>query len=272
MRFGYQTNTWGGVVGHPAGVTSIKDLFYLTYGSDERALRDIAAAGYEGFEIFDGNLQRYVDDPAVLDHWMQETGLTLIGVYSGANFIYGDPLEDEFFRLEQAARVGQRFGAAYHVVGGGAIRSGGPIDADYEALARGVDRFADMVSRYGLQAVFHPHLGTIVQTPDELDRLMRLTDIPICPDTGHVIAGGGDPAEMIRAYRDRIPYVHLKDYADGTFLPLGQGTMDLRAVFQALGPVPDDFWWTVELDETPGDPRDAAIESLRVLREAADMP
>ena len=83
MKFGYQTNTWGGVVGHPAGVTSIKVLFYLTYGSDERALRDIAAAGYAGFEIFDGNLQRYADDPTSLKRSMDETDLTLIAVYRG---------------------------------------------------------------------------------------------------------------------------------------------------------------------------------------------
>lgn len=269
MRFGYQTNTWGGVVGHPAGVTAIKDLFYLTYGSDEAALRDIAAAGYEGFEIFDGNLQRYAEDPRTLEGLMEDTGLTLIAVYSGANFIYEDALEDEFFRLEVAARLGRQFRAHYHVIGGGAIRAAGTTAADYQALARGLDRFAALTGRYGLEAVYHPHLGTITQAPDGLDRLLQLTDIRVCPDTGHVIAGGGDPAELIRAYRNRIPYVHFKDYADGQFLPLGQGTMDLDSVVRALGSVPDDYWWTIELDETPGDPRGAAAESLGVLQSAA---
>jgi inosose dehydratase len=267
MSYGYQTNTWGGVVGHPAGVTSIKDLFYLTYGSDEKALRDIAAAGYDGFEIFDGNLARYVDDPTPLEGWMRETGLTLIAVYSGANFIYADCLDDEFLRLEQATGLGQRFGASYHVIGGGAIRGSGPGASDYEALARGLDRVAALTSRFGLQAMFHPHLGTIVQAPDELDRLLRLTDIPLCPDTGHVIAGGGDPVELIRSYHDRIPYVHFKDWADGRFLPLGEGTMDLPAVVAALGGAPDGMWWTVELDETDKDPRVAAEESLRALKD-----
>jgi len=267
MSYGYQTNTWGGVVGHPAGVTSIKDLFYLTYGSDEKALRDIAAAGYDGFEIFDGNLERYADDPTPFEGWMRATGLTLIAVYSGANFIYADCLDDEFVRLEQAARLGQRFGASYHVIGGGAIRGSGPRASDYEALARGLDRVAALTSHFGLQAMFHPHLGTIVQAPDELDRLLRLTDIPLCPDTGHVIAGGGDPVELIRSYRDRIPYVHFKDWADGRFLPLGEGTMDLAAVVAALGGAPNGTWWTVELDETDKDPRIAAEESLRALKD-----
>ena len=56
MKLAYQTNTWGGVFGHPAGVTSIKDLYYLANGSTEEALRDISSVGYAGFELFDGNL------------------------------------------------------------------------------------------------------------------------------------------------------------------------------------------------------------------------
>ena len=64
MKLGYQTNTWGGVVGHPAGVTSVKDLYYLANGSTEEALNDIAReAGYKGFEMFDGNLMQYQDKP-----------------------------------------------------------------------------------------------------------------------------------------------------------------------------------------------------------------
>ena len=48
MKLGYQTITWGGVFGHPAGVTSIKDLNYLANGSTEEAVREIAEAGYTG--------------------------------------------------------------------------------------------------------------------------------------------------------------------------------------------------------------------------------
>jgi inosose dehydratase len=269
MKFGYQTNTWGGVVGHPAGVTSIKDLYYLTSGSDEVALHDISAAGYDGFELFDGNLLRYADDSAPLQNWMSQTNLSLVAVYSGANFIYAECLDDEFSRLERAAQLGQQFGALYHVVGGGAIRATGIRDADYDALAHGLDRFARMTSQYGLQGMFHPHLGTMVQGPSEFDRLMRLTDIALCPDTGHVIAGGGDPVELVRSYRDRIPYIHFKDYANGKFLALGDGDMNLAGVLTALGSDSHVQWWTVELDETDGDPRAEAEKSLRVLQGTA---
>jgi inosose dehydratase len=117
--------------------------------------------------------------------------------------------------------------------------------------------------------MFHPHLGTIAQSPDQLDRLFRLTDISLCPDTGHIIAGGGDPVQIIRTYRDRIPYVHFKDYANGRFLPLGEGELDVKGVIDALGDVPADYWWTVELDETDKNPREDAEKSLNVLKKLA---
>ena len=52
MRLGHQANSWGGVVGHPVGVTSIKDLFYLTPGDTLATVREVAAAGYDGIELF----------------------------------------------------------------------------------------------------------------------------------------------------------------------------------------------------------------------------
>ena len=59
VRFGHQMNAWGGVIGHPAGVTSIKDLFYLTPGDPVGHFADVAAAGYQGVEVFDGDLAAY---------------------------------------------------------------------------------------------------------------------------------------------------------------------------------------------------------------------
>jgi inosose dehydratase len=265
MSLGYQTICWGGVVGHPAGVTSVKDLYYLANGSDEQALREIAAAGYDGFEMFDGNLQSQVDNPSRFEGWLRETGLQLVAVYSGANFIYDDILEDEFWRLERAAAAAERFGATFLNIGGGAIRHAGPRSADHDALARGLDRASVLAARHGLAATYHPHLGTISQAPDQLEQVLRLTDIRLCPDTAHILAGGGDPAATIRRYRDRVAYVHLKDFADGRFLPLGEGRVDLSAVVAALGGSHTGGWWTVELDSTDRNPGEIAVQNKRVL-------
>src|ERR671932_1222619 len=99
MKLAYQTNTWGGVVGHPAGVTSVKDLYYLTPGSTEEALWDISAAGYVGFELFDGNLMPYQGRPEEFRALVERTHLRFVGVYSGANFIFDDILEDELSKI-----------------------------------------------------------------------------------------------------------------------------------------------------------------------------
>src|SRR4051794_40498755 len=85
MRFGHHANSWGGVVGHPVGVTSIKDLFYLTPGDTLGTLGEVADDGYDGVELFDGNLAEFADDLGTLRAGLDEHGLSLIAVYSGAN-------------------------------------------------------------------------------------------------------------------------------------------------------------------------------------------
>ena len=118
-----------------------------------------------------------------------------------------------------------------------------------------------------MQACYHPHLTTIVETPDELARLMPHTRIGFCPDTGHLAAGGGNPAALIRAYPDRIRHVHLKDAVlePLSFTPLGEGELDFADVMAALGEVGYDGWLTVELDEYAGHPREAAEKSKAYL-------
>ena len=125
MKLAYQTNTWGGVFGHPAGVTSVKDLLYLANGSTEEAMRDIAAAGYSGFELFEGNLVQYADREDELRGLMDELKLELVGVYSGANFIFPEILGEELHKIRRSAELAARFGATHFVVGGGAVRADG---------------------------------------------------------------------------------------------------------------------------------------------------
>jgi inosose dehydratase len=267
MKLGYCTITWGGVVGHPVGVTSVKDLFYMTHGPMDRAVKDIASVGYEGVEMFDGNLAEYADKPDELRGILEEAGVSLVSVYTGANFIYADILPDELHRIQQAAKLAAAFGAERLVVGGGARRAAGTTDEDYTRLGEALDRVTDIAESFGLTASYHPHLTTIVENPEELDRLMGLTRIGFCPDTAHLAAGGADPAAMIRKYPDRIRHVHLKDLRKDTFsfLPLGQGELDLPDIVQAIKESGYDSWLMVELDEYDGDPRAAAEISKKYL-------
>ncbi len=267
MNVSCQTITWGGVVGDPVGVTSVKDLFYRANGSTDAALRDVAAAGYEGVELFDGNLRQYEDRPEKLRRLLGDLGLSLVAVYSGANFVYPDILDDEFWRIERAASLAETFGATHFVVGGGAKRASGTRDHDYERLAEGLDRVCDVAGRHGLTASYHPHLGTIVEGPLEVDRILSLSRIGFCPDTAHLAAAGGDPVDLVRRHARRVTYVHLKDLQPEPFAfrPLGHGTVDIPGVVRVLRDVGYDGWLTVELDEYAGEPRDAAAESLRYV-------
>jgi inosose dehydratase len=267
MKLAYQTITWGGVVGHPGGVTSVKDLYYLANGSTQEALKDISDAGYEGFELFDGNLAEYADRTDELRGLMDELGLQMVAVYSGANYIYPDILEDELSKIEDAARLAAQLGAVHLVVGGGAVRAAGIQEEDYRRLGEGLERTVALADETGLVASYHPHLGTCVESPEQLQKVFQYTGINFCPDTAHLRAGGGDPAELISTYGDRIRYVHLKDYEDGSFLPLGQGQLDFSEILGALRAVQYDGWITIELDSYKGSPREAAQISKEFLAE-----
>jgi inosose dehydratase len=267
VRIGYQANAWGGVVGHPVGVTSIKDLFYLTPGDTLDTLGRIAAAGYEGVELFDGNLAEFEDSPDALTGALAQHGLELVGVYSGANFVFADVLDEELHRIRHAAELGKRFGASQLVVGGGAQRVSAATDDDYARLASGLDEVVAIAAEHGLTATYHPHLSTIVEGPDQVDRVFSQTDIGFCPDLGHLVAAGGDAVDLVTRYADRIPYIHYKDVtADGAFVPLGQGVIDFAGVTSALRDVSYDGWVLVELDGYDGDPDEAARANRDYLR------
>jgi inosose dehydratase len=267
LKLSYQTNAWDGVAGHPVGVTSVKNLFYLATGSTEQALREIAAAGYQGVEIFDGNLVEYEGREEDLRRLLEENELQLVGTYSGGNFIFPEILGEELWRVEKAAAVAAKLGAEHLVVGGGAQRVGGVRDEDYDRLGDALDRVVSIAERHGLAASFHPHLTTIVETPEQLERVLERSRINFCPDTAHNAAGGGDPVELIRRWSDRIVCVHLKDFSSDPFgfLPLGRGELDFPAMLAALDEAGYDGWITVEADGYEGDAREAAEESRRYL-------
>jgi inosose dehydratase len=268
----YHANCWGPLGGDAVGVTSIGQLTYRTYGDMAKAAAEISAAGYEGIEFFDGNvLDGKKDGYAAMRKLLAETKLTLVAVYSGANFIFGDVLDEEFWRIEQAADAARALDAEHLVVGGGARRHDGTRAKDYDDLARALDRVRDMATAHGLSAHYHPHLSTIVENPDEVRRIFNRTGIGFCPDTAHLAAAGGDVASMVREHASRISYVHLKGWQRDpfAFVPVGRGDCDNAAVIRALKDIGYEGWICNELDSWP-DPAGGAGESLAfVTSEAA---
>lgn len=267
MKLGYHSITWGGVVGEGSGVTSVKDLHYRSNGSLEVALAAIGSLGYQGVEIFDGNLMDYADDPDRLRGLLNDAGLELVSVYTGANFIYDEVRPDEMHKIHAVIRTAAEVGASTLVVGGGAQRPGETPNADFENLGRALDEVDSLAREHGLQACYHPHLGTIVECPDEVERVFAHTTISFCPDTAHLAAGGGDPAQLIRRYGDRIRHVHLKDVVLSPlgFTPLGEGELNFTDILAAIRETGYDGWLMVELDSYDGDPAVAAHISKRYL-------
>ncbi|WP_228011133.1 TIM barrel protein [Nonomuraea phyllanthi] len=154
-------------------------------------------------------------------------------------------------------------------------RPGGSVPglaaSEWPAYAARVQEAADRCRERGFEPAFHHHLGTYVETPDDVERLLELTDVQLCLDTGHLLLAGGDPVTALRDWSSRIGHVHIKDgdtktlataLADGVdlrelmgrggFPPLGEGELDLPAVVRTLGETGYSGWVVIEQDTLPG--------------------
>lgn len=267
VRFAYQANCWGPLGGNAVGVTSIGQLAYLTFGDIGRAIAEIGAAGYQGVELFDGNVLDYPGGSKTLASSLAGAGVKLVAAYSGANFIFPDILEEELARISRVADAAAALSAEHLVIGGGARRLEGVASGDYERLAEGLEKASALASARGLKAHYHPHLSTIVEGPAEVDRILSLTSIGFCPDTAHLAAAGGDVPAMIGKHRARISYVHLKGLRREpfAFTPLDEGDLDNAAVIKALSETGYHGWILAELDAWP-DPKGGAARSLAFMK------
>jgi inosose dehydratase len=267
VRFAYHANCWGPLGGNAVGVTSIGQLTYQTFGDMGRAIAEIGAVGYQGVELFDGNLVDYPGGTSALKSALAGAGVTLVAAYSGANFIFPEILGQELGRIARVADAAALLSAEHLVVGGGAKRLEGVADGDYGRLATALEKVVEIAKERGLKAHYHPHLSTIVEGPAEVDRIFSSTSIDFCPDTAHLAAAGGDVAAMIRKHRDRISYVHLKGLrkAPFGFTPLDEGDLDIAGIISALAETRYSGWIAAELDAWP-DPREGAARSLAFLK------
>jgi inosose dehydratase/3D-(3,5/4)-trihydroxycyclohexane-1,2-dione acylhydrolase (decyclizing) len=142
--------------------------------------------------------------------------------------------------------------------------------AEWPRFAEHLTTLADMAAREGIAIAYHHHMGTVVQSEDDIDRLMTLTGpaMKLLLDTGHATFAGADPVALARRWRERIAHVHCKDVrpatmrqaqgADWSFLDAvvagvftvpGDGAVDFVAVLQALHGY--EGWLVVEAEQDP---------------------
>lgn len=266
MRVTYSTNAWGKIYAHCGATNNVNMAFYVTDGDVDAAFRDIAASGYESVEMLDGDLLPYENDLEQLEALLKKYRLTLKGVYSACCFIYDEILEEEFSRLKRTAAIAKKLGATQLILGGGAVRYNGIQESDYAKLGIGLDRAMDMAEAMGMTASFHPHIGSLVETPEQLDKVMAVSKIALCPDCGHIYLGGGDPYEITAKYIDRIKYFHLKGVeSDGTFCNLTRGAICFDPIMELLKEHPE-IELAVEDDGTKMDPAEDARVTAAYLQ------
>lgn len=196
-----------------------------------------------------------------------DSGLELVAAYAGGNLVFDDILPEELARVTRAADRAAELGAPHLVVGGGAKRFDGIREADYHKLAAALDRVKELAETRGLRAHYHPHLSTIVEGPKTVAKIFELTAIDFCPDTAHLAAAGGDPAQLIRDHAARISYVHLKGFQTTpfAFTPLDRGDIPTFPILQALRETGYKGWVCAELDAWPH-PAEGARPSMEYLK------
>jgi inosose dehydratase len=137
----------------------------------------------------------------------------------------------------------------------------------WRALLTNLDRLDALAAERGVRAVLHPHVGTMVENGEEVQRVLAGSSVSLCLDTGHLLIGGTDPAELARQAPERIAHTHMKDvdaalaakvqaggltYTEavrqGMYRPLGAGDVDVAAIVVALRAQGYDGWYVLEQD------------------------
>jgi inosose dehydratase len=159
-------------------------------------------------------------------------------------------------------------------------------DGGWATLLDNLDRLAALAAEVGVTATLHPHVGTMVEGAEEVQRVLDHSTIGLCLDTGHLMIGGADPVALARDHAARIRHTHLKDvdagwaarvragevgYTEavrqGMYRPLGEGHVDIAAIVGALEAAGYDGWYVLEQDTILGRrPVDAAEEPLAAVR------
>jgi inosose dehydratase len=143
-----------------------------------------------------------------------------------------------------------------------------------------------VAARHGLRTVLHPHVGTHIETTEEVERFLADSDLPLCLDTGHLLIGGTDPVDLARRYPRRIGHVHLKDVRSaiaevvragqisythavgaGMYVPLGDGDVDVPTLVRVLTDAGYTGWYVLEQDTAL--PGDSTAEDDRPRRDVA---
>lgn len=268
----------------------------------EQCVSEMALAGFKGSEI--GN--KYPKDPAVLKKALGLRGIQICNAWF-STFLTTKPYEETEKAFLEHISFLKEMGA--EVVGvseqGHSIQGqlDTPIfekkyvmdDGEWKLLTDGLNRLGRAAADMGITLTFHHHMGTVVQTEEEIDRLMAETDpeyVNLLFDTGHLAYCGIDPLAVAKKYVSRIRHVHLKDVRTavvaeikeqhgsflngvraGTFTVPGDGDLDFAPVFDVFAAADYRGWMVVEAEQDPAkaNPLEYALKGRAYIKEKTGL-
>jgi inosose dehydratase len=179
-----------------------------------------------------------------------------------------DPVPDVEKLLQTYAATGSDVLVLSAVTGLDGYDERPELDPDgWRTLLGNLDRLDALATEHGVKAVLHPHVGTMVENGAEVQRVLEGSSIALCLDTGHLLIGGTDPAELTRQAPHRIAHTHVKDvdlglarqvqsgrrtYTEavrqGIYRPVGHGDVDFTAIVGHLRAEGYPGWYVLEQD------------------------
>ncbi len=267
----------------------------------EQCISEMALAGFEGSEV--GN--KYPRDPERLNKALKLRGLTICNAWFSSFLTTKSLVEVEKDFIKQCDFL---FAVGARVIGaaeqGNSIQ-GKPLpifdakprftNEEWKRLTEGLNHLGALAKKKGMQLVYHHHMGTGVQTIEEIDRLMERTDpelVGLLYDTGHLVFSGEDHLAVLHKYLKRIKHVHLKNVRfevmekaekekwsflqavrNGVFTVPGDGGLDFVPVFDALKSGGYKGWWVVEAEQDPAkaNPLEYALIARKYIKDKAGI-
>ncbi|MBD0739936.1 TIM barrel protein [Streptomyces sp. CBMA29] len=248
--------------------------------SPERVLAEMTELGITASEFGpDG----FLPGPLLADH-----GVTAVGGFVPAvlHDPGHDPLPDIRAVLDRFTAAGARTLVLAAATGLDGYDERPAVSADgWRTLLGRLDAVTDLAASLGVTAALHPHVGTVVEGPAEVDRVLDGSRIGLCLDTGHLLIGGTDPVALARRAASRVTHVHLKDVdpaaaravrdgrttytsavQQGLYRPLGQGGLDLTTLITHLESAGYPGWYVMEQDTVltaPPPPGQGPLPAIR---------
>lgn len=246
----------------------------------EQCISEMALAGYQGTEI--GN--KYPRDPKILRSYLEPRNLEVASAWFSA-FLTTKPFEETEKAFIDHRDFLHAMGAKVIVVAeqGHSVQGleDTPVfdnkpsftDEEWDKLAEGLNKLGDLALEKDMKIVYHHHMGTGVQTTEEVDKLMEMTDpekVFLLYDTGHLVFSGENHIAFLKKYIDRIKHVHFKDIRpenqkkskeeswsflksvkSGTFTVPSDGCVDFKPIIDMLLENNYQGWIVVEAEQDP---------------------